>query len=89
MVSYCSHNSQRGGTLENSGEMIGWELRELRLRVTKISDPAHCSCSGGARGVGGLTYGLELELELSDRIGVKKWRISDRASALENKSRLF
>ena len=27
---------QRGGTLENSGEMIGWELRELRLRVTKI-----------------------------------------------------
>ena len=28
--------SQRGGTLENSREMIGWELRELRLRVTKI-----------------------------------------------------
>ena len=26
---------QRGGTLENSGEMIGWELRELRVRVTK------------------------------------------------------
>jgi hypothetical protein len=27
---------QRRGTLENSGELIGWELRELRLRVTKI-----------------------------------------------------
>jgi hypothetical protein len=26
---------QREGTLENSGEMLGWELRELRLRVTK------------------------------------------------------
>ena len=26
---------QRGGTLENSGEMLGWELRELRSRVTK------------------------------------------------------
>ena len=26
---------QRGGTLENSGEMLGWELMELRLRVTK------------------------------------------------------
>ena len=33
-----SNSSQRGGTLENSGEMLGWELRELRelkLRVTK------------------------------------------------------
>ena len=29
------YNSQRRGTLENSGEMIGWELRELRLRVIK------------------------------------------------------
>ena len=29
---------QRGGTLENSGEMLGWELRELRLRVTKNDD---------------------------------------------------
>ena len=26
---------QSGGTLENSGEMLGWELRELRLMVTK------------------------------------------------------
>ena len=26
---------QRGGTLENSGEMLGWALRELRLRVTR------------------------------------------------------
>ena len=27
--------TQRGGTLENSGEMhmLGWELKELRLRV--------------------------------------------------------
>ena len=29
---------QREGTLENSGEMLGWELRELRLRVTKDKD---------------------------------------------------
>ena len=29
---------QRGGTLENSGEMIGWELRELRVRVTKNNE---------------------------------------------------
>ena len=36
-----------------------------------ISDPARCSGSGGARGVGGLTCGLELELQLSDRTGVK------------------
>ena len=33
--SWHTQLSQRGGTLENSGEMIGWELRELRLRVTK------------------------------------------------------
>ena len=32
MLPVCA---QRGGTLENSGEMIGWELRELRVRVTK------------------------------------------------------
>ena len=57
----------------------------------EISDPARCSYSGGARGVGGLTCGLELELELSDRIGVKKWKMtwkmSDRTSVrvLENK----
>ena len=38
----------------------------------QISDPARCGCSGGARGVGGLTCGLELELQLSDRTGVKK-----------------
>ena len=56
---------------------------------SEISDPARCSYSGGARGVGGLTCGLELELELSDRIGVQKWKISDRTSVLENKSRLF
>jgi hypothetical protein len=37
---------------------------------TKISDPARCSDSGGARGVGGLTCGLELELQLSDRIDI-------------------
>jgi hypothetical protein len=35
-----------------------------------ISDPARCSDSGGARGVGGLTCGLELELQLSDRIDI-------------------
>ena len=30
--------AQRGGTLENSGEMLGWELRELRLRVTRNNE---------------------------------------------------
>ena len=39
MVLASYHNAgqkpQRGGTRENSGEMLGWELRELRLRVTK------------------------------------------------------
>ena len=43
--------------------------------IIPISDPARCSNSGGARGVGGLTCGLELELQLSDRIGVKKWKV--------------
>ena len=37
----------------------------------RISDTARCSCSGGARGVGGLTCGPELELQLSDQTGVK------------------
>ena len=41
------------------------------LRLEIISDPARCSCSGGASGVGGLTCGLELELQLSDGTGVK------------------
>ena len=43
----------------------------LETVVLVISDPARCSYSGGARGVGGLTCGLELELKLSDRTGVK------------------
>ena len=29
---------QRGGTLENSGEVLGWELSELRLRVAKNNE---------------------------------------------------
>jgi hypothetical protein len=33
----ASHTPHRGETLENSGEMLGWELRELRLRVTKYN----------------------------------------------------
>jgi hypothetical protein len=37
-----------------------------RIFIKSISDPARCSYSGGA------TCGLELELELSDRIGVNE-----------------
>ena len=36
----------------------------------KIGDPTRCGYSGGARGVGDLTCGLELELKLSDITGV-------------------
>ena len=43
-----------------------------RIFIKSISDPARCSYSGGARGLGGATCGLELELELSDRIGVNE-----------------
>ena len=43
----------------------------LLLTRNIISDPACCSCSEVAREVGGLTCGLKLELQLSDRTGVK------------------
>ena len=51
-----------------SGAVVFFAIALLLI----ISDPARCSYSGGARGVGGLTCGLELGLELSDRIGVKE-----------------
>ena len=51
------------------------------MNITRISDPVHSISSGCARGVGGLTCGLELELELSDRMCVTTWKLSDRTSA--------
>ena len=53
---------------------VRWIDHETLAKIRSqhiISDPARCSGSGGARGVGGLTCGLELELQLSDRTGVK------------------
>jgi hypothetical protein len=50
-LEFCSIkwlNTQRGGILENSGEMLGWELRELRELVTKnnkISKSSHMRIS--------------------------------------------
>ena len=64
---------------------LGYTYGQLRyagsIKITKMSDPARCNYPRGARGVGGLTCGLELELKLNDRTGVtnKRFEIVDQA----------
>ena len=48
----------------------------------KVSNPTRCSYSGRGRGIGGLTCGLELELKLSDRTGVKINTFNNRRSSI-------